>query len=258
MASDAAPVLWHIPLSHYSEKARWALAYKGVEHTRRAPQPPAHMLVAMKLTKGKQKTFPVLGLNGDRIGDSTAIIAALEARYPSPPLYPEDPEQRTRALELEDWFDEQLGQHMRLLAWHELLHDPERLKALAAKVVPASLAPLSGLAVGATKAYVSLRYGVKDKQAAEQARAAIIAAFDRLEAELGDGEYLVGETFSVADLTAASLFYPLVLPDEGPQLIASPPEAIERFRAPLKERRGYLWVQEMFRRHRKNGTPAAV
>ena len=29
--------LWHIELSHYSEKARWALDYKGVEHRRRAP-----------------------------------------------------------------------------------------------------------------------------------------------------------------------------------------------------------------------------
>ena len=42
------------------------------------------------------------------------------------------------------------------------------------------------------------------------------AALDRLESELGVSEYLVGEEFTVADLTAASLFYPLVLPPEGP------------------------------------------
>ena len=24
------PLLWHIPLSHYSEKVRWALDYKGI------------------------------------------------------------------------------------------------------------------------------------------------------------------------------------------------------------------------------------
>jgi hypothetical protein len=33
--------LWHIPISHYNEKARWALAYKGVEHERRTPLPGA-------------------------------------------------------------------------------------------------------------------------------------------------------------------------------------------------------------------------
>jgi hypothetical protein len=30
-----APLLWHIPLSHYSEKVRWALDYKGIAHRRR-------------------------------------------------------------------------------------------------------------------------------------------------------------------------------------------------------------------------------
>ena len=35
MSERAKPVLWHIPVSHYSEKARWALAHKGIEHERR-------------------------------------------------------------------------------------------------------------------------------------------------------------------------------------------------------------------------------
>jgi hypothetical protein len=26
------PLLWHIPLSHYSEKVRWALDYRGIAH----------------------------------------------------------------------------------------------------------------------------------------------------------------------------------------------------------------------------------
>jgi hypothetical protein len=28
------PLLWHIPLSHYNEKARWALDYKRIAHHR--------------------------------------------------------------------------------------------------------------------------------------------------------------------------------------------------------------------------------
>ncbi len=35
----STPTLWQIQVSHYSEKARWALAYKGVEHRRRSPLP---------------------------------------------------------------------------------------------------------------------------------------------------------------------------------------------------------------------------
>jgi hypothetical protein len=26
------PLLWHIPLSHFSEKVRWTLDYKGIAH----------------------------------------------------------------------------------------------------------------------------------------------------------------------------------------------------------------------------------
>jgi glutathione S-transferase len=78
----------------------------------------------------------------------------------------------------------------------------------------------------------------------------VSAALDRLEAELDGRKYLVGESFTVADLTAAALFYPLVLPPEGPEL-PPPPEGFERYRAPLAERPGYRWVQEMFRRHRR-------
>jgi len=105
--SDELPTLWHINVSHYSEKVRWALAWKEVEHRRRSPIPSAHMAVALWLTRGAQYTFPVLTLDGRNIGDSTAIIAALEKRFPEPPLYPADVTERQRALELEEFFDEE-------------------------------------------------------------------------------------------------------------------------------------------------------
>ena len=91
-------MLWHIPVSHYSEKVRWALDWKGVEHARHAPPPASSMAVAFGLTRGS--TLPVLQLDGRAIGDSTAIIAAFEERCPEPPLYPADPGERLRALAL--------------------------------------------------------------------------------------------------------------------------------------------------------------
>ena len=73
------PVLWHIPVSHYNEKVRWALAYKGIEHDRRAPVPGAHIGYALWLTRGKSVTFPVLSIDGRNIGDSTATISVTDA-----------------------------------------------------------------------------------------------------------------------------------------------------------------------------------
>ena len=256
--SDSLPTLWQIDVSHYSEKARWALAWKGVEHRRRSPVPGVHMAVALWLTRGSQATFPILTLNGRNIGDSSAIVAALEERDPEPPLYPSDPEQRRRALELEDFFDEELGPHVRQLAWYELGNDRESFIALMEHTAPGPLTRMPGATAAYARAYTSLRFRAGSAEAAERGRAKILAALDRLEAELGDGDYLVGESFTVADLTAASLFYPLVTPEEGP--LPSDQESaagFERFRAPLKERRGYQWVAEMFRRHRKPAQGAA-
>ncbi len=251
--SNPRPILWHLPVSHYSEKARWALDHKRIPHRRRAAiVPGAHMVAAAWLTRDPGNfTFPVLQLDGEAIADSTAIIAALEERFPEPALYPADPDERRRALELEDFFDEQLGPHVRLLAFHELGNDRERFEAIVRRTVPGPLGRSTAGSAAYARAFTGLRFGARDEEAAALAREKIVAALDRLEAELGDGEYLVGERFTVADLTAAALFYPLVLPEDGPLPAEEPgPLGLERFRAPLQERRGYRWIEEIYRRHR--------
>jgi glutathione S-transferase len=253
--------LWQIPVSHYSEKARWALAWKRVEHERRSPPPGSHMAIALWLTRGAHFTFPVLTLDGRNIGDSTAIIAALEQRHPEPALYPSDPGQRQRALELEDFFDEELGPHARLLAFHELLGDPDVFRRVVEQTVPAPLRRFGGLSTSYGRTYTKLRFGVADPKAAELAREKVLAALDRVEAELdaNGGGHLVGDRFTVADLTAASLFYPIVLPEQGPVTTEGGVAAgLEAFREPLKERPGYLWVEQMFSRNRRRAPTAAT
>ncbi|HKB50302.1 MAG TPA: glutathione S-transferase family protein [Solirubrobacterales bacterium] len=252
--SDELPTLWQIDVSHYSEKARWALAWKGVEHRRRSPVPGAHMAVALWLTRGAQYTLPVLSIGGQRIGDSTAIIAALEERFPNPPLYPADISQRRRALELEEFFDEELGPPIRQLVWHELSNDRDRFASVLKRTAPAPLARFSAATVSYGRVFTGLRFNARDAEMAERSRAKVLAALNRLDAELEttDSDYLVGDAFTVADLTAASLFYPLAGPEGAPLPPDQPmPEGFERFRAPLKERHGLKWVREMFRRHRK-------
>jgi glutathione S-transferase len=248
--------LWHLTASHYSEKVRWALDLKRVPHVRRAAAVPgAHMVAAMWLTRDPSNfTFPVLELDGDAIADSTAIIAALEERWPEPGLYPEDPEQRQRALALEEFFDEELGPHIRQLAFHELANDPELFEALIQRTVPGPLTRMGSGAVNYARTFTGIRFGARSEETAERSRAGVVTALDRLEAELdgGTGDYLVGDSFSVADLTAAALFYPLVLPEGGPVPTDMPaPRGMERFRAPLKDRPGYRWVQRTYERHRR-------
>ncbi|TMK55797.1 MAG: glutathione S-transferase family protein [Actinobacteria bacterium] len=250
------PVLWQIDISHYAEKVRWALEYKGVDHVRRSLLPGTHIPIALAMTKGAKPTVPVLQLEGRAIGDSTEIIAALEAKYPEPPLYPIDAEERTRAIELEEWFDDNLGPQARLLPFYELIQEPEIFAEVAAKSVPGPLGKAKPVVGAYARAYTSVRWGANSDGEAEKARAGIATAFDKLEEELekGNGEFIVGEHLSVADITAASLFYPVVVPPEGPLDPELPrPPALERFRQTLSDRRGYKWVEETFRKHRRRG-----
>jgi glutathione S-transferase len=233
---NTRPILWHIEISHYNEKARWALDLKGVEHERRALVPGGHIAVALALTRGRCNTTPILELDGRRIGDSTAI---------------------RRALELEDFFDEELGPYIRRLLFHDLHSDRAAATGLAAQVSPPPLKRFPRLFAEGFLAGTALRYGAGSAKAAERARARVLRALDRLEAELGTGDYLVGERFTVADLTAASLFYPLVLPTEGP-VLPELPATFARFREPLKGRRGFRWVEDMFRRHRPTSSASLV
>jgi glutathione S-transferase len=125
---------------------------------------------------------------------------------------------------------------------------------VAAAAVPGPLGRAKGPIGLYARAYTGLRFGVRDDAAAVIAREKIVAALDQLEAALeanGGGEFLVGDSFGVADLTAASLFYPVVGPDEGPLPADSPtPPRLEAFRREIDQRPGYIWVEETFRRHR--------
>jgi len=242
-------VLWHIELSHYNEKARWALDHKRIPHERRVPMPGLHGFRAMVLTRGAQRRLPVMKLDGRRIGDSTAIIAALEKYAPEPPLYPEDPAQRARALELEDWFDEQLAPPLRRFVWYHTLPDTDATAASLFTTPSPVRERLLRAAAPVVRPVVRRDYDVTD-EASARAREQVVAAMDRVEAELGPSGYLVGDDFTVADLTAASLFTPVLAPPQRPYVPQTVAPPIQELREELSARPGGEWVAEMYTRHR--------
>ena len=248
------PLLWHFTFSHYAEKARWALDWKRIPHVRRRMLPGLHY-PRVWLATG-QPTLPVLWLDAHPITDSTRIIAALEQQWPEPPLYPRDERERRRALELEEFFDEELGHPLRRVLMQQAFVAADGAEQGAAflatgygpRVRRALRASFPGL-----RAFLRWRYDVAPATA-EASRAKVLAALERIEAEIGPSGYLVGEHFGVADLTAAALFSPLVQPPEFPYPYHLTTAAA--FRDSLAGRPAFRWLAEMYRRHR--GTSAEV
>ncbi len=251
--SDELPVLWQYSFSNYNEKARWALDFKEIRHRRRSVLPggPRGLLF------NRRGTLPVLDLDGERIVDSTAIIAALEERQGEPSLYPVDPEEQRRALELEDYFDENAGHDMRRVAFWEIRQEPAFGARFMTTDQPRAGAAIWGLWLRASFpfvwAYMTKRYDFGE-EAVIRSRSVIEAALDRIESERAGGDYLVGSAFSVADLTAAALLYPLVWPPEFPYELPEPPNW--DFLEPVRDHAALTWISAIWHRHR--GASAAT
>lgn len=250
------PVLWHLKVSHYNEKARWALDYKGIPHVRRAVDPGGHRAIARRLTGGS--TFPVLEMDGEAIGDSTEIIAALEDRQPEPPLYPSDPGDRRRALELEDFFDEELGPYTRLIVVDHTSGDAGLFLSTFTPDMPRHRRLVARAMFPLLRRRIRSAFDL-DERSVENAYAKVGAAGERFRAELQPSGYLVGDEFTVADLTLAALVAPAGFAEEFPY---PQPQRDDPLVQPLRdalEESGLLeWARDIYARHRGTSAEVAV
>src|SRR2546421_10080066 len=95
-----ANVLVTIPISHFCEKARWALDRVGVEYEERAHLQLIHRFAARRAGGGK--TVPVLIFDDGVLGESADILAYADAHAPPEArLYPVDPTQAAEVRSLE-------------------------------------------------------------------------------------------------------------------------------------------------------------
>ena len=241
--SSETPRLWQYNFSNYNEKARWALDIKRVAHRRRTLMPGEPRAMAFSL----RGTLPVLDLGGRRYDDSTEIIAALEELEPEPALYPADRELRQRALALEDDFDERTGHALRRALFWEVRDDRSFMVDFVTQGQPPALRALMRATFPVGWLYISRRYAFNAEDA-DAAWGEMERALDRIERERAGGPYLVGDAFSVADLTAAALLWPLAWPPEFPYELPQPPhsERLER----LREHPAVSWIGEIYARHR--------
>ncbi len=250
-ATGTRPVLWHLAMSHYNEKARWALDYKRIPHVRRATMPAASALVAMRLAGSD--TLPVMTVGDQVYPDSTEIIAALEEIAPEPALYPTDPVERARALELEERFDLGIGRTVRQVGYQSILDDPEVAVEMLSLGGPPARRRMVSLMFPAIAPAMKKRFRVP-VSGDEGPLVELEREIDFIGGQVGPSGFLVGKAFSVADLTAAALLAPVVCPEAMPAGLPPFPDDFQETSAELLTKSGASWAREIYLEHRQAST----
>ncbi len=242
-------VLHQFRASHFNDKVRWALAYKGLAHRRISYLPGPHQLPIRKLTG--QTSTPLLEIEGEVIAGSARIIDALERRFPRSPLYPADAHMRDRALEIQARFDAEVGPATRTTIFTVFLKELPYVARLFAYDEPILKRSLYRAALPLVRPLMARANGVADARNVQKAFDTVARTLDWIEESVRDRSSLVGDSFSVADLSVAALMSPMVALDH-PDMAPRPPipQALTDFYQRWQAHPALAWVRTQYRLHR--------
>lgn len=252
--SQSQPKFVTFGISHYCEKARWALDWHGIAYDEINWPPGVHIVLA-KSCGAKQTSLPIL-LDGRRVIQGSGAIIDWADRQT------QDQARRLTvadAREIEQRADSVIGVHVRRLVYAELLpRFPELAK-------PSLFGKASGphrLAANAMwplSRRMMMRMHDITPDAAAESRSILESELDWLDSTLADSRrYLSGDRFSRADITVASLLAFFARPQEMPiYREMSIPGALLADRERWRDRPVMRWVVAQYQAHRQP-KPAAV
>lgn len=224
-----------IPISHYCEKARWALDRAGLTWEERAHLQVFHYLPAM--WAARSRTVPVLCHDDGVLCESADILRWVDARLPADrQLYPAPRADEIAALE--SALGSGLGEDGRLWMYHHLLPHPALAFRYGVTGIPRWQKASVTLTYPLVAGFIQRRFTITAGSAAASL-ARVEQVFADTAARLSDGRrYLIGDRFTAADLTFAALSAPVLLPAEYGVPLPRPDElpaearsVVERLRA---------------------------
>jgi glutathione S-transferase len=246
-------VLITIPISHYCEKARWALDRGGLPYREQPHVQGIHRLAARRAGGGS--TVPVLVTDGEVLGESEQILAWADRQVPEERrLFASSPAERKQQLLLCRRFDEKLGPHGRRLMYVHMLRQRRLAVQFNNQGVPRWEARLVRWGWPAITRFIARVLGITPGIETED-EAVVTSEFDHAAQLLADGRsYLCGERFSAADLTFAALAAPMLVPPQYgvtlPQPEAMAPATAAMVRG-FREHPAGRFALELFARQRR-------
>jgi glutathione S-transferase len=242
-----------IPISHFCEKARWALECAGLDYVEERHVQGVHQIKARRAGGGT--TVPVLVTDEGVYPESEDILRYADERIEEGRrLFPADGRRRDEVVALCRRLDEGLGPDGRRLMYALMLELKGPMLRVNNQGVPAwedrmmsALWPLMRrwgrreLGIGPTT--------VRDDQVR------VRQAFDSVAELLADGRpHLCGDRFTAADLTFACLAAAVVVPPEYGVRLPQPgelPDHVGRLVREFREHPAGAYALELFRTERR-------
>jgi len=200
-----------IPISHYCEKARWALERGGMPYREERHVQGIHRFAARRAGGGG--SVPVLVTPDGVLGESEEILAWVDARTPPEHrLFPAEPGARSDVERLCRRLDDELGPKGRRLMYIHMLAQRKLTLRFNNEGVPRWEDRAIRYGWPLVLRFVRRELGIRPGIEAED-EAAVWRELDFVAELLADGRpHLGGERFGAADLTFAALSAAVVVP----------------------------------------------
>jgi glutathione S-transferase len=246
-----------IPISHYCEKARWALDRAGLHYQEERHVQGVHRLAARRAGGGS--TVPVLVTPDGVLAESEVILVWADERMaPERRLLPGEPAAREAVMQLCRRFDRDLGPRGRRLIYVHMLGQRELVLRFNNQGVPAWEGRVIRygwpLVIPFMRHILGIRRGIEAED-----ESVVWREFDFVAETLGRrGPYLCGERFSAADMTFAALSASVIAPPRYGVVLPQPDELDPGTAALVRRAREHpagCYALKLYAECRREGVP---